>query len=126
MPVYRLSDITPGMTLAQDVRDLSGRLLLAADSEITDKHLRIFRTWGISEADVLPQQSDSPLVAVELDNAGTESNLASGSDELKELFRHCDHNHPFIKELLQFAQLHEPLANGAPPKSAGNDGKVSL
>lgn len=47
-----LEDLQPGMVLARDVKDFSGRMILSTGMEITGKHLGIFRAWGITEADV--------------------------------------------------------------------------
>lgn len=52
MAIIRTSEVTPGMVLAVDARDMSGRLLLAAGGEVTPKHLKIFKTWGVTEVDV--------------------------------------------------------------------------
>ncbi len=41
-----------GMVLNGDVHDLNGRLMLRAGTALTEKHLHILKTWGITEADI--------------------------------------------------------------------------
>ena len=45
-----LDDLEPGMVLAADAVHMNGRVLLSAGSCLTEKHLRIFRAWGLTEA----------------------------------------------------------------------------
>ena len=39
----------PGMILAEGVRNVHGALLLSSGISLTDKHLRILKTWGAKE-----------------------------------------------------------------------------
>lgn len=43
-----MNEITPGMVLEKDVANIQGAVLLRKDSEVTDRHIKIFKTWGIS------------------------------------------------------------------------------
>jgi hypothetical protein len=52
MGIINISDVRSGMVLAADVQDRNGRTLLAKGVEISDKHIRIFKMWGIAEADI--------------------------------------------------------------------------
>ncbi|MGN7611074.1 hypothetical protein ACQZV8_03205 [Magnetococcales bacterium HHB-1] len=47
-----LNKIEPGMVVSADVLDRSGRLLLGKETAITKRHLRIFKTWGITEIEI--------------------------------------------------------------------------
>jgi hypothetical protein len=47
MPIVTIDDVKPGMTLAEAVRNHQDQLLLDAGRRITDKSIRIFRSWGI-------------------------------------------------------------------------------
>ena len=47
MPTLTLDDVKPGMTLAQTVYTHQDRLLLEAGRRISEKHLHIFKSWGI-------------------------------------------------------------------------------
>jgi hypothetical protein len=92
------------MILKADVCDRSGRLLLPAGSELAGKQLKIFRMWGVSEADIIcsPDEAQSvvageaamidPLVAAETEHA------------VALLFRHNDPQHPMIRELMRICR----------------------
>jgi len=47
MPIVNLDEVKPGMTLAEAVRNHQDQLLLDAGRRITEKSLRIFKSWGI-------------------------------------------------------------------------------
>jgi hypothetical protein len=48
MPTLTLDDVKPGMNLAQPVYTHQDRLLLDAGRRISEKHLRIFKSWGVA------------------------------------------------------------------------------
>jgi hypothetical protein len=48
MPILILDDVKPGMTLAQPVYTHQDRLLLEAGRRMSEKHLRIFKSWGVA------------------------------------------------------------------------------
>ena len=52
MNAVQTDKLKPGQILAEEVRDINGRLLLARGSEILPNHIRIFKIWGISEVKV--------------------------------------------------------------------------
>jgi len=45
-----LEDLVPGMVLAEDAMHMNGRVLLSAGSCLTERHIKIFKTWGLMEA----------------------------------------------------------------------------
>ncbi len=47
-----IDNVQPGMVLAEDLRDRHGRFLLAKGMPVQEKHLRIFKIWGVSEVAV--------------------------------------------------------------------------
>ena len=53
MAQINLNDIQPGMVLASSVFNKNGGLLLKEGSTLTEKHIRIFKTWGVTEADIV-------------------------------------------------------------------------
>lgn len=98
-----IENIETGMILAGDVRDRSGRMLLGAGAELTQKHLLIFRTWGVLEADIAGQGSDEVADQIPADIDPLE--LAAAEQELTSLFRHTNLGHPAIIELMRLAAL---------------------
>lgn len=92
-----------GMVLAGDVQDRNGRMLLGAGTELTQKHLVIFRTWGIAEVDIAGidyVDNESPLPP-EVDQAALEAAELS----LIPLFRLAGTEHPALRELLRLAAI---------------------
>jgi hypothetical protein len=55
-----LETLTAGMKLSKPVFNMNGVLLLRAEEVLTAKHLEIFKTWGIREADVLRADGTEP------------------------------------------------------------------
>ncbi|MBF0285188.1 MAG: hypothetical protein HQL51_12120 [Magnetococcales bacterium] len=99
--IVPLKLLDPGMRLENDVRDLSGRLLLAAGEAVEARHLRIFKMWGVTEADVVPPEG---FVA---GAGGAEGMTEARSEllrmqraELDDLFRFVDRSHPVMAELV--------------------------
>ena len=91
--------LKPGKILAEEVRDINGRLLLARGNEIGDNHIRIFKIWGVSE------------VAIEGPEQGGEKFDPDLNPEIFEqvkstvttLFQHTDLEHPIIKKIFNLA-----------------------
>lgn len=99
-----IDNIEAGMVLASDVHDRSGRVLLVAGAELTQKHLTIFRTWGVLEADIAGQgSSDEAVEPVPADADPVE--LTAAEHELVPLFIHTNREHPAIIELMRLAAL---------------------
>lgn len=103
MGIVAIENIETGMVLAADVLDRSGRMLLGSGAELTQKHLSIFRTWGVLEADIEGHGSDVPENTIPADVDPSE--LAVAEKELIPLFRHTNINHPAIIELIKLAAL---------------------
>ncbi len=103
MGVINLEDIESGMILGRDIINRNGLVLLRAGEEITEKHLRILRTWGITEADIKGIEKEKILdkAVAELDPR----TLEKATTKAYEIFRHTDHEHPFIKELFRLVTL---------------------
>ena len=98
-----IENIEIGMVLAGDVQDRSGRMLLGAGAELTQKHLVIFRTWGVLEADIAGQGNSEPADQIPVDVDPLE--LAAAEQALTSLFRHTNRAHPAIIELMRLAAL---------------------
>jgi hypothetical protein len=84
-----IANLQPGMIVNSDV--------ITNLTEITGKHLHIFRTWGITEVDIrsITKQDIAAVDAVQRDPAL----LKEAETELSGLFHHTDREHPFINKL---------------------------
>lgn len=98
-----IENIEVGMVLADDVHDRSGRMLLGAGAELTQKHLVIFRTWGVLEADIEGVGGDNSAEGIPADVNPEE--LAAAESLLESRFRHTNRSHPAIMELIKLAAL---------------------
>jgi hypothetical protein len=102
-------NLAPGMMLASDVLDRSGRMLLKTGTELTGRHLYILRTWGIIEADIVgaednfadaaPDKSIDPMLWSTLE------------DKIMPLFLHADLSHPAMYGLLRM-RIQREARNG--------------
>ena len=103
MGLINLDNIESGMTLGRDIVNRNGLALLKAGEKITEKHLRILKMWGITEADIKGVDKEEILQksAAEIDPRV----LEEASAKVNEIFRHTDREHPFIEELIRLVTL---------------------
>jgi hypothetical protein len=103
MPRISLDEARPGMVLARDVQDRSGRLLLGARAELNPRALKVFRMWGVTELDVVgPDPEPTPGAAEPpLDPEAIEVAQARAGS----LFRHANQDHEVIAALMELSTL---------------------
>lgn len=107
-----------GMVLSEDVHDRGGRVLMTQGTPVQEKHIRIFKTWGIPAVHVEEEAeaasgNGSETIDLELVNAAKVRAL--------ELFRHADLKHPVIEQL--FSRCVSRIMQQKPAK--GTDDKES-
>lgn len=112
MAVLPFDKLTAGMVLKKNVCDRSGRLLLPEGVELGEKHLKIFLTWGVSEADiVLDEEGDEPG-----DDPGFSdidpAVLEQAELEINRLLAYNDPASPIIRELTKLCVLRK-VAHGS-------------
>ena len=101
MGIITIDKLTPGMKLAAPVKDRGGRVILASGQELTEKHLKILRMWGITQADVFGSEAQS---AEGPEATKAESDLlAEAEQHVEELFHHAGNEHPAVQELRRLA-----------------------
>ncbi len=110
MATLNLDDLQPGMTLAAPVKDRAGRVLLASGQEITDKALRIFRMWGVTEAEIEGVNADE-AAAMRPADVDPEA-LHAAEVRAAELFRHCKLGNPVVRELFRLATIRAARKQG--------------
>jgi putative nucleotidyltransferase with HDIG domain len=114
MGIITLQDIKPSMTLAEDLRDRNGRFLLAKGTNLTSKHLRVLKIWGVIEADIEDATQD------EIDGGGSLNVdphlLEAAEDLIRERFSHFDLNQSPNPELFRLCALRKiEKLNGSNP-----------
>ena len=91
--------LIPGKILAEEVRDINGRLLLARGNEIEDNHIRIFKIWGVSEVNI-----EGPARGSEKYDPGLNpETFELVSETVTHLFQHTDLEHPLVKKIFNIA-----------------------
>lgn len=86
------------MKLAQDATARNGRVLLRKGNSISDKHIEIFKAWGVTEAEIEGVSND------DVESAGKQVDpelRKQAGKKLVERFRYMKPQHPFSKELFR-------------------------
>ncbi len=91
------------MILANDVSDQNGMLIASQGLSISGKHLRTFKSWGITEIDIESVEEEKVETCVAAKNESDVS--AEVNAEVVELFRYTDTQHPAIVELRELCIL---------------------
>ncbi len=101
MKNVKLEEVEPGMVLARDVKGRFGRGLLMAGNMVTEKHIKIFKSWGITEVIIEkePGSGTAELKKSREDHGGN----ARQEAQLQKLFKFNDGKHPAVRELFQVA-----------------------
>ncbi len=102
MARIKVNNLETGRDLSKDAVDPRGRLLLKAGTTIEEKHIEVFRAWGVIEVEVVgddePNQEPSEAMFSTLPSEIQEQiNL-----HIERLFSRNDLNHPLIKELIAY------------------------
>ena len=98
MKIDQLSDIEPGNRLAEDIFNFQGLLLLKKDTMLSEKNIRMLKSWGVSEVQIKGNVSDHH------DNAGPSSEELRGlvRKKLQERFGNIDDD-PIMQEIMATA-----------------------
>jgi hypothetical protein len=97
-----VDDLEVGMTLAEDVHDQLGRLLLPGGTALTERHLHAFQMWGILTVKVRGAgqvEAAEPVISPEI--------LAQAEARVRERMRHQDLGAPVIVEVIRFTVQRE-------------------
>lgn len=100
MALVLIDNLVPGMVLKKDVTDRSGRLLLPEGVLLAEKHLVIFRMWGVLELEISDESEPEPAAVAQGSEIDPEL-LAQATDEVLRIFAHNDPEHPAIRELIR-------------------------
>ena len=99
-----VDDLTEGMVLASDLVTPKGRFILAEGATLQANHLKILKSWGVSEADIVDDSAD--LGAKDAEAAA--ENYATANAFLVDKFVGHDLEQELLAEL--FRQVRERLA----------------
>ena len=101
MARLHLKQVAPGMTLANQVDNLHGQLLLAAGCRLTPRQIGVLQAWGVVEVEVEGEGdfnggNPSSVVAKRDPRGGEAARL-----QLQKLFGRQDFSCPVILELFE-------------------------
>jgi hypothetical protein len=102
MSTVRTDVLKVGLTLAKDVKNAQGQLLIRSGVEIIERHLVLLKSWGITEVEVQeeigrPSEANSNLTDADPEGA---ARLQAARNGLLEMFRHNNLEEPVMAELI--------------------------
>ena len=97
MGKVQTGSLHPGMILQEEVKDRTGRVLLGAGKELTERHIRMFKMWGVIETEI--QGIDQEEIAAQESKAIDPMLLQEAEQQTRELFARAGVDHPAMKEL---------------------------
>ena len=98
MDTIPLSELKLGMVLARPARDRNGRLLVAEGLTVTEDHLRVLKSWGVTEVAVEGDDSE----AVEEEPLPAEALRLSGR-YVKIQYRRTDFSDELTREMMRLS-----------------------
>jgi HD-like signal output (HDOD) protein len=113
MALVSIDQLDLGMTLAEDVKDMNGRLLISNGVRIEAPHIRVLKMWGICEVTV---EGDDPVSEGTSSDANTDQ-MDMAAREIIKAFADLDIEHPVIKEVVK---LSIPYRAGRPASKPGS------
>lgn len=103
MGLVYIDDIKPGMVLEKNLVCPNGRFLLGAGSVFEVKHIKIARSWGITEAYIEGVDKETLDSAAEAEYS--EEILDIAHQALSSSFSNVDHNVPVMQEIFRLNKL---------------------
>lgn len=107
MGTLAIEFVEPGMVLSRDVRGSSGLVILGAGAEITERHIQIFKSWGVNEVEV--KGADQDAANTQFLSKLDDEKRKRIERELDRLFQHNDPTDPVIEELRRICLARESL-----------------
>lgn len=99
MGTINIDDLQAGMVLAGDILTQEGRTLLRKGNQVTQKHINIFKAWGVTEANVRGiTKEDTIASAISRYDPRI---YQEAKQTIEPLFSHTDKDHPFVSELMR-------------------------
>ena len=112
MPSLRIEELKPGMILHAPVCNLDRQLLLGAGAVVSERHVRLFQTWGIAAVEV--RAAEMPAIAGE---APLDPQAAERADrDVCQVLVHQVMDSPLLRELRRILverKLREKKSRGA-------------
>jgi len=114
MSCISVDALEKGMVLSEDVLDINARLLLSKGQQITPKHIRILKVWGVIDVRVVGEKGKTDREEPFVDPEIIEATKAS----TKAIFKNVDLGHPAIKEIFKLSVDYRSQNDNTRPKDA--------
>lgn len=99
MPRIKIKQVQSGQILQAKAVCPNGRVLLAKNTTLNDKHIEILNSWGVVEVNIQGDSSDKDEISVNFSEL-TSIDRDKINKDINDRFRLCDKEHPLIKELI--------------------------
>jgi HD-like signal output (HDOD) protein len=101
MGIIHINKLKPGMVLADEVRDLNGKLLLGKGKAIAPDHFRVFKIWGVTEVNIRGTNGYKKEIKPDFNS----DQYKKINEITQKVFRHNDFENPAIKEIFRLSVL---------------------
>lgn len=108
MGIIPTNKLKPGLILAEEARDVNGRLILAKGKKIQSFHIKKFKMWGITEVNIYDDNKHKSELQLN-DNFET---IEKTKERLKYIFSHNDLTHPAVKEIFRLSIKYGSINDG--------------
>ncbi|MBU4315998.1 MAG: hypothetical protein KKF30_01850 [Proteobacteria bacterium] len=105
-----ITQLKPGMVIAEDALNFQGLLLLKANTVITEKNLKMLKSWGVTSVNIDGQSGENRQEK----NQSLEGLKLAVDEEMKERFSKSLDN-PVMEEILAVAtdiKIQKRMQNG--------------
>lgn len=120
MGLVKINQISPGMSLAEDLRDSRGRFLLPNGAGLTERNIRVLKMWGVIEANIRGVEAEDveDISAREIDPALMET----AEKSVRGRFRYSGADDPVARELFRLATLRRAEQMQRQPEGSAGPG----
>ena len=102
MIIVPVQSLKPGRILATDVKNAHGQLLIKKGAEVTERHVRVLKSWGVADVQVEGEGEEGDSSAGETTVESYDPVLMEKARvEVMERLRYNSIEHPAIDELVR-------------------------
>jgi len=101
MVTIHTDNLKENMVLSEDIKDITGRLLLQKGNIIQSNHINIIKKWGVTEVKI----DEDPVYQQKEKSHEINKEKEYNEEEVKHIFRYVDLDHPAMQELFRLAVL---------------------
>ena len=109
------AELSPGITLGEDIVLPNGRLLIREGTLLDFEHLRAVRLWGVQEVEIRDSRRSTQDFCSP-PTPGSETLIGEELELLQKKFSKCDLDHPVFQEFYRVACSNEGISGFSRPK----------